>query len=94
MKWAYLDGDESLGEAEGSGQEDGHDLTDVGGDQVADELLHVVVDGTALLNGGLKMGQLLSHNKNQLFPHARELCLVYVILITDKQTTVINKKFN
>ena len=47
-----LDGDESLGEAEGSGQEDGDDLTNVGGDQVSDELLHVVVDGTALLNGG------------------------------------------
>ncbi len=48
---AYLDRDESLGETKGGSQEDAHNLTNVGGDQVTDELLHVVVDGTTLLNG-------------------------------------------
>merc|ERR1711887_229415 len=47
-----LDGDESLWEAEGSSEEDANDLTNVGGDQVTDELLHVGVDSTSLLNGG------------------------------------------
>jgi len=28
-----------------------HNLPDVGGDEIADELLHVVVDGSALLHG-------------------------------------------
>ena len=28
------------------------DLSDVGGDEVADELFHVVVDGASLLDGG------------------------------------------
>merc|ERR1712209_302960 len=34
----------------GSGKEDADDLTNVGGNQVADELLHVGIDSTALLN--------------------------------------------
>merc|ERR1719419_1843623 len=35
---------------QGSSQEDTDDLTNVGGDEVTDELLHVVVDSSALLN--------------------------------------------
>ena len=46
-----LYGDEGLGHAEGSREEDADDLADVGRDEVADELLHVVVDGPALLHG-------------------------------------------
>ena len=45
-----LDWDESFGKSQGGGQEDADDLADVGGDQVTDELLHVVVDGATLLN--------------------------------------------
>lgn len=41
-----MHGDQSLGETKGGSQEDGYDFTDVGRDQVTDELLHVVVDGT------------------------------------------------
>ncbi len=47
---AHLDGDEVLGEAQGGGEEDGRDLANVGGDHVADEGLHVVVDGSPLLH--------------------------------------------
>merc|ERR1719190_163150 len=54
-----LHGDQSLGEAEGGGQEDADHLTDVGGDQVADELLHVGVDGAALLHGGHDGGEVV-----------------------------------
>lgn len=52
-----LNGDKSLGHAKSGGQEDGDNLTDVGGDQVADELLGVVVDGTTLLDGDLNGGE-------------------------------------
>merc|ERR1712131_411355 len=45
-----LDGDQSLGQTQGSGKEDTDDLANVGGDEVSDELFHVVVDGSALLN--------------------------------------------
>mmetsp|Transcript_61664 Transcript_61664/g.161995 ORF Transcript_61664/g.161995 Transcript_61664/m.161995 type:complete len:634 (-) Transcript_61664:1176-3077(-) len=43
---------EALGNAQGGREEDGRHLADVGGDQVADEGLHVVVDGAPLLDGG------------------------------------------
>ena len=35
------------------------DLTNVGGDEVADELLHVVVDSAALLNGSHNGGEVV-----------------------------------
>ncbi len=35
------------------------DLSDVGGDEVADELLHVVVDGATLLDGGDDGGEVV-----------------------------------
>merc|ERR1719374_496083 len=54
-----LNGDESFGQAEGGGQEDGDDFTNVGGDQVSDELLHIVVDGSTLLNGGDNGGEVI-----------------------------------
>ena len=54
-----LDRDQSFGKAKSSGQEDGDDLTNVGGDQVTDELFHVVVDGTAFLNGGDNGGKVI-----------------------------------
>lgn len=38
--------DQSLRETKSGSQENGHDFTNVGRDQVADELLHVVVDST------------------------------------------------
>lgn len=47
-----LDWNESFWDTESGGQEDADDLTDVGRDKVSDELLHVVVDGSALTNGG------------------------------------------
>merc|ERR1719331_1284967 len=47
-----LDRDESLREAKGSSEEDANDLTNVRGDQVTDELLHVRVDSATLLNSG------------------------------------------
>eukprot|EP00959_Pyramimonas_sp_CCMP1952_P360627 7552764-Pyramimonas_sp.AAC.2 len=50
MQLSYLDGDEPLGQPDGGGDEDGGHLADVGGDHVADERLHVVVDGAALLH--------------------------------------------
>lgn len=40
-----LYGDQGFGETQGGSQEDTHYFTDVGGDQVTDELFHVVVDG-------------------------------------------------
>ena len=39
-----LHGDQGFGHTQGGGQEDRHDLTDVRGDQVPDELLRVAVD--------------------------------------------------
>lgn len=54
-----LHGNEGLRKTEGGSQEDGHDLTDVGGDEVPDELLHVVVDGAALLDGGHDGGEVV-----------------------------------
>jgi len=45
-----LNGYESLGHAERRRQEDANHLADVGRDQIADELFHVVVDGTALFD--------------------------------------------
>lgn len=45
-----LHGDQGFGEAKSGGQENGNNFSDVGGDKVADELLHVVVDSAALLN--------------------------------------------
>ena len=47
-----LHGDEILREAQRGRQKDGGHLADVGGDHVADERLHVVVDGAALLHRG------------------------------------------
>jgi len=35
------------------------DLSDVGGDEITNELLHVVVDGPALLNGGHDGGEVV-----------------------------------
>merc|ERR1711971_862682 len=54
-----LDGDHSLGKAEGGGKEDADNLSDVGGNQVADELLHVGVDSAALLDGGDNGGEVI-----------------------------------
>lgn len=54
-----LYGDESLGHAKSSGQEDTDHFADVGGDEVTDELLHVVVDGAALLDGGHDGGEIV-----------------------------------
>lgn len=54
-----LHGNKGFGQTQGGGQEDRHHLTDVRGDQVADELLHVVVDGTALLNGRHNGGEVV-----------------------------------
>ena len=54
-----LNGDEGFGQAEGGSQEDGDDFTDVGRDEVADELLHVVVDGATFLNGGDDGGEVV-----------------------------------
>ena len=45
-----LDGNQSLGHSKCRSQKDADDFTDVGRDQIANELLHVVVDGTAFLN--------------------------------------------
>ncbi|KAF4527892.1 hypothetical protein B566_EDAN017712 [Ephemera danica] len=52
-----LDGNQSLRQTQSGSQEDTgegeyspYDLTNVGGDEVADELLHVAVDGTTFLN--------------------------------------------
>jgi len=47
-----LDGDEGLGHTEGGGEKDTDDLSDVGRDEIAYELLHVVVDGASFLNRG------------------------------------------
>jgi len=47
-----LNGDQRLGEAQSRRQEDAYDFADVGGNQVTDELLHVVVDRATFLNGG------------------------------------------
>ncbi|RUS26263.1 hypothetical protein BC938DRAFT_471005 [Jimgerdemannia flammicorona] len=44
-----LYGDEGFGHAEDDGKEDGDNFANVGADQIADELLGVVVDGSALL---------------------------------------------
>lgn len=41
-----LDGDQSLGKTKSGSQENGHDFTNVRRDQIADKLLHVVVDST------------------------------------------------
>merc|ERR1711963_634594 len=49
----------------GGGKEDADDLTNVGGNQVADELLHVGIDSTALLDGGDDGGEVVV-GKNHL----------------------------
>merc|ERR1711936_634815 len=54
-----LDRDESLRKAEGSSEEDANDLTNVGGDQVTDKLLHVGVDSATLLNSGDNGGEVI-----------------------------------
>merc|ERR1711962_796620 len=54
-----LDGDEGLGQTEGGSQEDGHNLTDVGGDQVSNKLLHVIVDSSAFLHSGDNGGEVI-----------------------------------
>lgn len=54
-----LDGDERLRHAERSRQEDGHDFADVGRDQVADELLGVVVDAAAFLDRAFDGGEVV-----------------------------------
>jgi len=46
-----LDWNKGFRKTKSGGQEDGDDFTNVGRDEVTDELLHVVVDGTAFLNG-------------------------------------------
>merc|ERR1712066_1058108 len=45
-----LNRDQGLRQAKGGGKEDADDLTNVGGNQVADPMLHVGIDSTALLN--------------------------------------------
>lgn len=54
-----LNGDKSLRHANRSGEEDGHNLSDVGRNQVANELLGVVVDAAALLDGGLDSSEVV-----------------------------------
>merc|ERR1712212_326113 len=54
-----LDGDESLGKTKSSSQEDAHDLTDVGRNEITDELFHVVVDGTTLFNSSPNGGEVV-----------------------------------
>merc|ERR1719334_1661412 len=60
-----LDGGQGLRQAKGSGKEDADNLTNIGGDQVADELLHVGIDSTALLNGSDNGGEVVV-SKNHL----------------------------
>merc|ERR1719402_1786529 len=45
-----LHGDQSFGKAESGGEEDADDFANVGGDEITDELLHVVVDSAALFD--------------------------------------------
>lgn len=54
-----MDWNERLWHAKSGGQEDGNDFSDVGRDQVADELLGVVVDGTSLLDSELDRGEVV-----------------------------------
>uniref|UniRef100_A0A182WLP1 Uncharacterized protein n=1 Tax=Anopheles minimus TaxID=112268 RepID=A0A182WLP1_9DIPT len=54
-----LDWDQSFWQTQSGSQEDGHDLTNVGRDQVTDELLHVVVNGTTFLNSGNNGGEVI-----------------------------------
>ena len=54
-----LDGDQGFRHAKGGGEEDGDDFADVGLDEVADELLRVVVDGAAFLDGDLDGGEIV-----------------------------------
>jgi hypothetical protein len=54
-----LDWDQSFWDTEGGGQEDADYLTNVGGDQVSNELFHVVVDGSTFTNGGNNRGKVV-----------------------------------
>ena len=54
-----LDGDERFGHPHGSGEEDRYDFADVGGDEVADELLRVVVNGAAFFDGAFDGGKVV-----------------------------------
>uniref|UniRef100_A0A2M3YY06 Uncharacterized protein n=1 Tax=Anopheles braziliensis TaxID=58242 RepID=A0A2M3YY06_9DIPT len=54
-----LNWDQSFRQTQSGSQEDGHDLTNVGRDQVTDELLHVVVDSTTFLNSGNNGGEVV-----------------------------------
>merc|ERR1712172_261593 len=54
-----MNGDHGLGETEGGSEEDADNLSDVGGNQVADKLLHVGVDGATLLDGGDNGGEVV-----------------------------------
>lgn len=59
-----LDGDKCFGHAHGGGEEDGDDLTNVGGDEVPDELLRVVVDGAAFFDGALDGGEVVVYENH------------------------------
>ena len=54
-----LDGNQSLGHADGSSEEDRDNLANVRRDQVADELLSVVVNAATLLDGRLDRGEVV-----------------------------------
>lgn len=54
-----LNRDQSLRHAESGRQEDRDDLTDVRRDEIADELLGVVVDGAAFLDGDFDSGKVI-----------------------------------
>eukprot|EP00962_Isochrysis_galbana_P012617 scaffold3572_cov125-Isochrysis_galbana.AAC.10 len=51
--------DEALGQTQQCGEKDGSNLADVGRDEVADEGLHVHVDGTALFDRGNNGGKIV-----------------------------------
>ena len=54
-----LNGDKSLGHANRSGEEDGYNLSNVGRNEVANELLGVVVDAAALLDSRLNSSEVV-----------------------------------
>ena len=54
-----MDWDQSFWNTEGGGEEDANNFTDVGRDQVSDELFHVVVDGSTFTDGGDDGGEVI-----------------------------------
>lgn len=54
-----LYGDKCFGHTKSGSKEDGHNLSNVGRDEVTDELLGVVVDGATFLNSGLNGGKVV-----------------------------------